>query len=176
MPLTIYATREDLNNWPLDVDPDKADSLLRSASIRVAWACNRNPYTDQPSGTDAEALRDATCAAVAAWLAVGIDPNAGGLDLQVVKATKLLTGSVDYETGGRLTAQQAAAAQIGEEARQLLLAAGLLWVPVPLGDPDPRLDHYGLSGPIGEGAPVGPYGLTWTEAQIVDAYDALPWT
>lgn len=143
MAIQSYANTTDLSDWLTDGSiPDNALELLRSATIRVADACNRSPY-DTPTGNDVEPLKDATCAQVASWVSLDMDPAAQGLDKSAVKQSSILSGQVTYDTTGSVTARQNAAAQLCPEAREILQAAGLLWQPVPAASGG-RLQHWGL--------------------------------
>jgi hypothetical protein len=167
-----YATEQDYADW-ITPDGEPADGvlhLLRSATFVIAWACNRNPYQDTPSDTDADPLRDATCAQVQSWLALGVTPaNAGIVAASIVKKSSILAADVEFDTGGQLTALQNAAKGIAEEARIILLAANLLWQAVALGaDPCDPLPQWGQGrqwGPFAESLsgeyewPVGPSWL-----------------
>jgi len=146
VPLTAYATSDDLaaSPWLDDAPPANADRLLFWATFVVAVATNRDPYTDTPSNTDAEVLRDATCAQAASWIASGVDPARLGLSGGAVKSSKILTGEVTYDTTGAGAALLAAARELAPEARAVLLAGQLLWQPVPIGaDPADALPQWG---------------------------------
>jgi hypothetical protein len=151
-----YATEADYAAWitPNGEPADGVLHLLRSATFVIAQAANRNPYQDTPSDTDAAPLRDATCAQVQSWLALGVTPaNAGIVAASIVKKSSILAADVEFDTGGQLTALQAAAKGIAEEARTILLAANLLWQAVPLGaDPCDPLPQWG------QGRRTWPYG------------------
>lgn len=145
MSLTVYANAVDYGNWARAPIPDNIDQLLRSASIRVALACFRDPYGDTPTGDAVDPLRDATLAQVSSWQALGVDPNAGGLDTRVKVESKIATGSVKYDA---ISAKdvQAAINDLAPEAREILTAAGLIFEPAPMGaDPCDGLLDYGLS-------------------------------
>jgi hypothetical protein len=160
-----YATVSDLaDSWVDDV-PDNAVRLLRSASLRVAQACQRNPYADVPAGAEAAALRDATCAQAAVWITSGIDPADLGVTDAAVKSTSILDAKVDYDTAAQAKARADAVAGLTAEAVDILTVAGLLWVPVPLSRSG-WLPSYGLSGPR-------PWGSGLSERELIDA-DAWP--
>lgn len=149
--MNSYATVDDLTDW-LEatglVTPDNADALLRSATVLVARACNRDLYTDVPTTTDAAVLRDATTAQATAWITLGVAPAAAGLDAAPVKTKKIGSATIERDTAGQSEARVAAATEIAPEARQILLAAGLfaLDLPVWTSDTDPLAD-YGLDRP-----------------------------
>lgn len=131
--MDTYATPDQLTTWMAPTAlPSNAATLLRSATIRVARACNRSPY-DAPNSDDAQPLADATCAQVAAWVALGLDPQALGLDTAPVKSSSMLGDSVVRDTTGQAQARQTAAAELAPEVIDILLAAGLLWQSVPIG-------------------------------------------
>lgn len=78
-----YATADELGDHSPSLDPpDDVDRMLRSASLLVTHAVRFARYTTQPSGLPAdaelvEALRDATCEQVTAWVRAGVDPALG---------------------------------------------------------------------------------------------------
>lgn len=143
--MIVYAAVEDLAAWltPTDV-PETATRLLRAASFVVAEACNRNPYTDTPTTADAPALNDATCAQAASWIALGIDPDALGLDGPApIRKSSILGADVEYDTKASVEARSLAARELAPQAAAILTAAGLLWVPVPAGDTSGCLPDWG---------------------------------
>lgn len=144
MALQTYATADDLSPW-VDTEPDAIDRYLLAASIVVAKACNVSPY-DPPADTAVEPMRDATCAQVQAWVVLGIQPGSLGLDPAIapVKKTSINGADVERDTNGNLAALQSAANDIAPQAAAILLQAGLLYVPLPLGAPDDdRLPDWG---------------------------------
>lgn len=144
MTFTAYADEAALGNWLGAAAPSNAVALLRSASFVVAKACNRDPYSDTPSTADAQVLADATCAQVATWLAVGVNPAAAGTDVRVKVEAKLGSGDVKWDALSAQTIADAATA-LSPEAESILQTAGLLWLPVPLGaSPCDELPHYGI--------------------------------
>jgi hypothetical protein len=158
-----YATVEDLAEWTQSTPPDNALTLLRSASLEVAKACNRNPYVDVPSDTDVAPLRDATTAQVAAWVALGVDPAKQGTDvLGPVKSSKILTATIERDTTAAVQASTEAADGLCVESQAILLQAGLLWLPVPLADTTGWLPSWGLD-PVTPGAYGWPSldGASW---------------
>ncbi len=160
-----YATVDDLSDWlPSDVTvPEDATSLLRSATIAVAWACVRDIYTDVPAAAEVAPLRDATCAQATSWITLGVTPDNRGVASAPVKSTKVLTGSVDYDTTAQSATLISAADELAPEARTILLSAGLLYVPAPLGDETGWLPSWGLDVPrLGyPGLAESPYGTSW---------------
>lgn len=152
-----YATTNDLIAWvpaALTV-PDDAEQLLRSATLVVARAANRDPYTDTPTAADAVVLRDAACAQATAWITIGVAPAAAGLDQTPVKRSAILDASIEHDTAGLAAATADAATKLAPEAEAILQTAGLLWVPVPLGP-----DQYGPLPTWGLDASRYPYSET----------------
>lgn len=76
--MTVHATEADLTAWlPTDADVPDPDRLLDRASVLVDQYV-RAPYRPgDPTVTDA--LRDATCAVVEAWLETGEENDLDGL-------------------------------------------------------------------------------------------------
>lgn len=147
----VYATVADLADWLAGLGltpPANATGMLRYASYLIARACDRNPYRDLPTDTDAPILRDATTAQVAAWVTLGVSPAAAGLDSAPLKSRKIGTADLSYDTTGQAAARTAAATQLAPEAMQILVAGGLyaLDLPVWTSDTD-RLADYGLDRP-----------------------------
>ena len=135
--MSPFATPVDLAAWLGADAPDNAFGLLRSASFIVAHAARFARYdvdsSGKPSDPDlVDALRDATCAQVAGWIAAGIDPSTGGLTAtQTVRRRTLDTASIEYDTGGTATAQafearRKATVELNDEARLILGSVGLL--------------------------------------------------
>lgn len=143
--MTIYASADDLAAWLGETAPANAATLLRSAAIVVAAAANRDPYGDAPTGDTADALRDATTAQAAAWIANGIDPATAGLDTAPVKSKKIGTATIERDTSGQSAARTTAATAIAPEAEKILYAAGLLAAELPVWTSETdRLPSYGL--------------------------------
>jgi hypothetical protein len=153
--MNVYATTSDLTAWLTDLAltvPANAAGLLRSATVLVAKACARNPYTDVPDANAASILRDATTAQVAAWVGSGVTPATLGLDSAPKKSSKIGTADVTYDTTGQADKRETAATVLAPEAAQILIAGGLYALDVPQWiDPDTDgLPTYGLdSGRFG---------------------------
>lgn len=130
----VYATPSDLDGWlTSDGVPENAQRLIRSASLLVADATRAARYdVDTTTGlpyalTYVEALRDATCAQVAAWDALGIDPAKGAAGVPAVEASKSIGGaSISYAVGAQVEAAATSATALCEEALRILAGAGLL--------------------------------------------------
>ena len=151
--MLIFATLDDLTDpdppWLVE-PPDNAGVLLRYATILVSRACQISLYGETPNSTALPVLRDATCAQVASWIALGVDPAKAGTDMPgPVKSSKILDASVERDTTAATSAMADARDGLCSLAVDLLQTAGLLWVPLPLGDERPYLPTYGLSGPAG---------------------------
>lgn len=139
----VYATPDDLTagGWIAAV-PATAGRLLAAGSRRVRNATRAAVYATDTTGaaTDpavVEALRDATCAQVAAWIIAGIDPAAGTVQIEKapIAAKTLGSRSVTYDTAAAasvtaMQARAAAATQLAPEAAAILADAGLLGGPV----------------------------------------------
>lgn len=153
MALTVYATPGDLASWLQGSPPANAVRLLRSATFVIAEACARNPYGDTPSDTDAPVLKDATLAQASSWIALGINPDALGIDGPApLKKSTMLNADIEYDTKAAVEARSQAARELAPQAESILDAAGLLWVPQPLADTSGALRHFGLSSPWPFGA------------------------
>lgn len=148
--MIVYATETDLTSadppWVAD-PPASTDVLLRWASIAVADACQRDLYVDAPSPDAAAVLRDATCAQVAAWVALGVDPAKSGTDFPApVKRSTILDATVERDTSSQTKAVQDAADGLCDLARAILQSGGLLYVPGPVFDAI-ALPSWGLDVP-----------------------------
>lgn len=164
-----YAAPQDLVDglWVTSA-PSNAVQLLRSASLRVAEACYRNPYADVPTGGDAEALRDATCAQATVWITSGIDPADVAVSEAALKSSTILDGRVEYDTTAQANARAAAVEGLSPDAVAILTAAGLIYMPVPVADTSGLLPTFGLSGPL-------PYYGSPLAERCVDAGDWPYW-
>lgn len=154
--MNVYATYSDLQTWLGTTPPTNADELLRTATTLVATATGRNPYVDTPTGPDVAPLRDATTAQVAAWIATGVTPSAGGLDTAPVKGKKLGSADITYDTTGQTAARTAAATMLTAEARDILYNARLLTLDLPQWtdpDTDSLADYTGAGTVVGRPMP-----------------------
>ena len=138
--MLIYASSDDLTSgetpW-LTATPTNAGSLLRSASLIVSRETKAAFYDTDSDGypTDTvtrEAFRQATCAQVAGWVSLGIDPMNLGLDGKAPVRSKQLDGAaIGYDTSASVSAaalatRQAAADDLNSQAVEILREAGLL--------------------------------------------------
>jgi hypothetical protein len=112
VPATL-ATPADLAAWTGVAAPTTAVATLRSCTTLVLDATKLARYdTDAATGVATgplilAAMRDATCIQAAAWIALGINPLTGGIDVGGVKKSKKI-GTASFEIAG---AEQTAAAK-----------------------------------------------------------------
>lgn len=140
MTIRVYATTGDLTGgdppWLVDL-PANAGSLLRSASLLIATATISDYYDADDAGLPTvtaivEAFRDATCAQVALWATLGIDPNLAGLDVTAPKRAKGIgSAKVEYDTSAAssaaaLATRQQLARGLCEQSQRILRSAGML--------------------------------------------------
>ena len=83
--MIVYATVADVEAWLQDTAPTNVTGLIRSASMLVGAACRNDLYDTLPSGLPsdddlADAMRDACCEQINAWVVCGIDPATAGTD------------------------------------------------------------------------------------------------
>lgn len=152
MPLTPYATVADLTTWsPSTTQPDHAFELLRSASLLIARALYEDLYN--PATVHDDARRDATCAQALAWARADVDPSTtpGVPAAGVVKAKSLASAAITYETPSQAE-RDAAVADLAPDARAILEAAQLLYVPLPVWSQTPDPGRF-----VGELGSVGGY-------------------
>lgn len=137
--MLVYATATDLAAlpWSITPAPGGVDRLLWSASALVTTATRSAVYAVDEEGMPTDpailaAFRDATCAQVSTWVALGIDPAAGGADAatatgRIVTSKSLGPASFAYAGVDAAVARRAAAAtRPVDDARAILDQAGLL--------------------------------------------------
>lgn len=105
--MLVYATADQLETWmgePPEPAPAKLTAMLREASGLVGTACQCDIYDTLPNGKPSdddlsEAMQEATCAQVHAWLASGDDPikGAGGQEPRLT-TTAIDGASLSYDT------------------------------------------------------------------------------
>jgi len=132
----VYAQPNDLSQapWSLSIAAQDATRLLSYAARLVRQATRTAIYdADDETGlpTDAgltAALRDATCAQVASWSALAIDPAKGAADAGKTIAQKSLgSASVQYSTYmSTVTSRAQIATRLGQDAYMILEDAGLV--------------------------------------------------
>lgn len=129
------ATADDYATWAEQTAPVNITRILRACTRLVLDATLIAEYCADADGnaTDTgvvEALREATCIQAAAWVALKIDPDTGGVLTQSVKASKKIgTGAVTYDTAdttAAAAARRAAYTGLVPGALQTLRLAGLL--------------------------------------------------
>lgn len=104
------ATSTDLQQFTGQTPPANADMILASCSGLVLDATRTACYdTDPTTGLPIDpiignTLRDATCIQAAAWIKLGIDPLAGGIDMGGVKTSKSIGGASFAIAGAAQTA------------------------------------------------------------------------
>ncbi|WP_156094859.1 hypothetical protein [Nocardia lijiangensis] len=97
--MLVYATPSDLTGR-LDPVPADAAALIASASTRVRDITSNDLYDITPSGLPSDpdlrqALREATCLQVVAWVEARIKPSTSALRVQVASQS-VDGGSVAY--------------------------------------------------------------------------------
>ncbi|WP_157124752.1 hypothetical protein [Nocardia pseudovaccinii] len=125
--MLVYATPADLTGR-LDPIPSHAVALITAASTRIRDITSNDLYDITPAGLPAdddlrEALREATCLQVIAWVNAGIDPSAAGLQ-PVIASQSADGGSVTYSRPDPDTIRRAAE-RLCHEAVLMLRNAGL---------------------------------------------------
>lgn len=133
--MLVYATTGDLSAYPGAPNPlpANADRLLRRASLMIADQTSGSWYTTDSTGlpTDAatlQALKEACCAQVCTWIALGIDPTAGAAGVKSQAVNKKV-GSASVTRTQTAAQQQAlldAVNQLCDEAVLLLRQQSLL--------------------------------------------------
>lgn len=126
----------DLATWlGLDAPPEKADRILAGCTRLVLRACMGAFYDTDPAtglatdSTTSAAQQTATLIQAAAWVTLGVDPDAGGLATagQVVSSTRLGSAQVVYaDAADAVAARQAAARGLVPAALDALAQANLL--------------------------------------------------
>ncbi|GAA1327589.1 hypothetical protein GCM10009592_14620 [Brachybacterium rhamnosum] len=123
--MRVYATQEDLAEWSSVPIPDTVDRMLEAASRLIERATITAVYPTDPDGYPVDGdtrdgFRMATCAQVAAWVELGVNPilGAAGVTAKPTLTGKSIGGaSLSYSPGatsdvtatiGGLTEQAAA--------------------------------------------------------------------
>jgi hypothetical protein len=114
---TTLASPSDYQTWTGVAGPANITQILRSVTTQVLDATlgsiyDVDPLTGLATNTLIKnALRDATCVQAAAWVKLGIDPNAGGVFLGGTKKSARL-GAGSYELAGADAAARAKQAAV----------------------------------------------------------------
>ena len=110
------AAPADLAAWTGTAAPSNATTLLREASSMVLSATKGAYYAADPAtgrATDpvvGKALQDATCIQAAAWAALGIDPNLGGVATATIASAKSIgSAHLSYADAAQAAAAKDAA-------------------------------------------------------------------
>ncbi|MFG1796699.1 hypothetical protein [Nocardia sp. NPDC049149] len=125
--MLVYAKPADLTNR-LDPIPANAVALIEAASSRVRDITSNDLYDITPPGLPADdelrdALREATCLQVIAWVELGVDPAIGGLRTEIASQSAD-GGSVTYSRPDPATLRRASE-YLCHEAVLVLRNAGL---------------------------------------------------
>lgn len=132
--MRVYASIEDIR-WDMGPTkpPENAEGLLRAASSLIRSSTKTARYRTDGKGMPsdrfiANAFRDATCAQVKFWAAMGVDPSLGAAGVKPLAASKSINGaSVQYATDASTAEARAnAAGTLGPDAYYILEDAGLL--------------------------------------------------
>jgi hypothetical protein len=166
-----YATPADLTAgatpWLIGPAPTvDLGVMCRWGTIAVAHACQLDLYGPAPDTATAAVLNDATCAQIASWVALGVDPAKAGTDMPgPVRSSTILAATVARDTTAAARMAVDAVTGLCDLASDLLQTAGLLWVPVPLGvNRGDMLPQWGQGRPVWlyadalSGEPEWPYG------------------
>lgn len=132
MAAPVYADSTDLAAWTGVAAPANATRLLRSAALLVRTATAADVHAVDSAGlpTDATlltAMQEATCAQVAAWVALGIDPAGGAPSAPAVVTSRTQGGrSESYAVDATTTAEtRTAVTTLCPESVAILRQAGL---------------------------------------------------
>ncbi|TIH33682.1 hypothetical protein [Subtercola vilae] len=128
------ASPTDLAAWTGAAAPANAANLLRSATILVLDATESAYYAIDPltglatNAQTKQALNDATCIQVAAWLAFGYDPLSGGVMVAGVASSSGIGSARETYADALFAAQAKADAVTGlvPEATRVLRRKNLL--------------------------------------------------
>lgn len=128
--MLVYANPDALGAWTGEPAPDNAVQLIRRASTMVGVATRMARYAVTPAGLpadddQADAMRDATCAQVAAWVAAGVSPTGELITAQVAK-TSIEGATIDYDTATASSDRDRVAGTLCSEAWDILSLAGLI--------------------------------------------------
>lgn len=128
--MLVYANRDALEAWTGEPAPDNWEQLIRRASVMVGVATRAARYEVTPAGLpadddQAEAMRDAVCAQVNAWIIAGVDPFGESLSAKVTAST-IDGASVTLDVASEAADRQRIASTLCSDAWDILQLAGLL--------------------------------------------------
>ena len=133
--MIAYAVPGDLAAapWSLTLEGTPAVTIIGYASRLIRRATQTAIYDADTDGTPLDAtlkaaMRDATCAQVAVWSALAINPALGAAEGARVASAKSLGGaSIQYSNyAATVDARARAATRLSEDAMMILGDAGLL--------------------------------------------------
>ncbi|MGC3905688.1 hypothetical protein ACYB2S_13695 [Corynebacterium variabile] len=128
--MLVYANRDALEAWTGEPAPDNWDQLIRRASVMVGVATRAARYEVTPAGLpadddQAEAMRDAVCAQVNAWIIAGVDPLGESLSAKVTTST-IDGATVALDVATEAADRQRIAGVLCSDAWDILTLAGLI--------------------------------------------------
>lgn len=128
--MLVYANRDALEAWTGEPAPDNWEQLIRRASVMVGVATRAARYEVTPAGLpsdddQAEAMRDAVCAQVTAWIVAGVDPTGEALTAKVTAST-IDGASVTLDAATEAADRQRIAGTLCSDAWDILQLAGLI--------------------------------------------------
>lgn len=128
--MLTFATVDDVTRWLGVEAPGNADALIRRGSVMVSTATRRARYDTTPAGLPsdpdvADALRDAVCAQVEAWVSAEVDPTVTVVEASVSKSS-IDGATVEYDTATAAAKQQALSDGLCSYALDILTTAGLI--------------------------------------------------
>lgn len=128
--MLVYANPDALEAYTGQPAPANAVALLRRASVMVGVATRAARYQVTPAGLpadddQAEAMRDATCAQVAAWVVAGVDPSGEEITAKVA-STSIDGASISYDQATATAERDRLTGTLCSEAWDILQLAGLI--------------------------------------------------
>ena len=128
--MLVYANRDALEAWTGEPAPDNWEQLIRRASVMVGVATRAARYEVTPAGLpadddQAEAMRDAVCAQVNAWIIAGVDPLGESLSAKVTTST-IDGATVALDVATEAADRQRIAGVLCSDAWDILQLAGLI--------------------------------------------------
>lgn len=128
--MLTFATVDDVIRWLGVEAPANTEAMIRRGSAMVSTATRRARYAVTPAGLPsdpdvADALRDAVCAQVEAWVSVEVDPTVTVVEASVSKSS-IDGASVEYDTATAAASRRALSEGLCSYALDILTNAGLL--------------------------------------------------